>query len=180
MPAPNRKPPRPANKPEIAVPESQRPIRTEDLRFFSPDGTPIHVPLPDGSKAIVLGLDQARSLPARFVRAAAAAGCMTTALAHLPRDVINPQTPASADPQLRNKLILEAIADAVNGEEDSEEFEGAFTTTGIPNVAWLSARVGFTVDRSERDSAWNEVKKALDRDAENNPPKKDDGEGGAG
>lgn len=136
----------------------------QDKHFYSTDGSDIRVPHPDGDVAIV---NEPRTLPLKFHRLAAKAGCMMRS--------VNPgETPSQAktnarksqrkqvtqeptadeiagDPLLRDKAIETAINDALDAEEGAEGFENAWTADDKINLQWLAARVGFIVEQGERD-----------------------------
>jgi hypothetical protein len=128
--------------------------KTETPRWYSPDGTPIHVYLPDGSKAIVA--EDPRELPRKFWKAAGRAGCMTTGMPNV-KDMQPPQGNPEDDAETRIELIAAAIQEAMGQEEDAPGYEDAFTNAGKPNVQWLSKKVGFTVTAADRDEAYDRV-----------------------
>lgn len=52
----------------------------------------------------------------------------------------------------RREVVVTAMNDMLDGAE-----EGDFTADGKPDLRKLNAKVGFTVDRSERDALWSEL-----------------------
>lgn len=142
----------------------------QDKHFYSADGTPIRVCHPDGDVALV---DEPRTLPAKFHRLAAKAGCLmrvvgkdetpAKAKANARKAqraaVTTPPTPAeiAADPAQRDAAIAQAINDALDSEDGDPDFEDAWTADEKVNLQWLSERVGFGVDASERDAIQNRV-----------------------
>lgn len=129
--------------------------------FYSPDGTPIRVCLPDGRVAIVG--EEPRELPRGFFKEAFKQGCMTTAMPSKAEiDALKPAVGTAHEPLDRVKAITQAIRDAANAAEDAPGYEGAFTGTGMPDIKWLSAKVGFGVDRTERDGAWHVVQQEIE------------------
>jgi len=132
-------------------------------RFYSIDGEPVHVSLPDGRKAVVTEVP--RTLPQAMWKAALAAGCATDQKvnAHM---LARKQVDASADQGQRRTLIEKALEDALNAEEGAPGFENAFLPTGTINMTWLNQRVGFQVERSERDEAMRRIESQIARDEE--------------
>lgn len=115
------------------------------MRFKAPGDEPIHIALTSGHTAIV-GVEYTE-LPAIFHREAIAAGC-------LPFGVEAPAPEVAAPAFDRKQVIINAINDMLDGAS-----EGDFTGDGKPDVRKLSARVGFTVDRNERDTFFAEATK---------------------
>ena len=132
-------------------------------RFYSIDGEPVHVALPDGRKAVVT--EEPRSLPQAMWKAALAAGCATDQRVNAQMLARKPQEAASDQGQ-RRALIEKAIDEALNAEEGAAGFEDAFLPTGSVNMKWLNGRVGFQVERSERDEAMRRIEAQLERDKE--------------
>lgn len=153
---------------------SKTPTSNERL-FHSETGEDIRVTLPNGGVAIVGKTP--RPLPQQFHRAALKAGCLIKGAAPAPNVKDKPED----DPHERMAIIKAAILKAVEAEPDEgadeaaheayeKEYGDAFTQAGLPNVRWLEKRIGFNIDASERDQAWNEVK------VENGLADDDDGE----
>jgi hypothetical protein len=140
-------------------------------KFYSIDGEPVHVSLPDGRKAIV-GEDP-RSLPRAMWRAALAAGCASSEKVNR-KALETPIEEAHADQSERRKLIDKAINEALDAEEGAPGFENAFLPSGAVNMTWLNARVGFQVERSERDEATRRIQESLDREEEEGEQDADD------
>ena len=132
-------------------------------KFYALDGEPIPVPLPDGRTAIVDG--NPRTLPQAFWRAALAAGCATTRPISREDAARTLPTPA-LDQFQRSSLIEKAISDALAAAEGEPGFEDAVLPNGTLSMDWLSKRVGFQVERSERDAAHRRVSAELDRQDE--------------
>lgn len=132
-------------------------------KFYSLDGEPVHVKLPDGRSAIVG--EEPRSLPQAFWKQALKDGCATTERVNA-RQIAAQPIEASADQGQRRKLIQDAISEALNAEEGAPGFEDAFLPSGSVNMKWLNGRVGFQVERSERDEAMRIVQAQLDADEE--------------
>jgi hypothetical protein len=115
------------------------------MRFKAPGTAPVFLSLTSGNTAVV-GTDYTELEP-MFHREAIAAGC-------LPFGVEAP-APVVAEPSFdRRKVILDAINEMLDGA-----VEGDFTGDGKPDVRKLSAKVGFTVDRNERDKLFAEATK---------------------
>jgi hypothetical protein len=115
------------------------------MRFKSPDGKNVHIALVTGHTAVV-GADYAELDP-RFHREAIARGCIPFGTAE--------EEPAAEGASFdRRQVILDAINAMLDGAED-----GDFTGDGKPDVRRLSAKCGFTIDRSERDALWAEIAK---------------------
>ena len=140
-------------------------------RFYSIDGEPVHVALPDGRKAVVT--EEPRTLPQAMWKAALAAGCATDQRVN-PQMLARKPAEASSDQQQRRSLIEKAIDDALNAEEGAPGFEDAFLPTGVINMKWLNGRVGFQVERSERDEAMRRVEAQIEREKEEGEQDADD------
>jgi hypothetical protein len=129
------------------------------------DGTPIYVDLEDGRRAIVG--EEPRALPRSMWKAAARAGCMSTQMARNVRSRVgfdDSQVHEADDPVKRQKLIIDAIYGAVQADADAPGYETAFTSNGLPNVDWLCSNLGFKLTADERDAAWVEVQRMVERD----------------
>lgn len=147
------------------------PAKSKNLQFYSPDGTPIRVNLPDGRRVVVC---EPRTIPPAFNRAAMKAGCLTTDMPDA-ATMRGPATPAADEPQTRAAMVEKAIRDAfhANDVDDDKDvdakFDGAFTSNGNPSVTWLSTFLGFKIDAAERDAAWGKIQRELDS-ADEEPP----------
>lgn len=141
---------------------------TPETTFYSPDGEPIRVKLPDGRVAIVT--DEPRTLPAAFHRAALKAGCFPTGDAKR----VVAEIPTKDDPLKRREAIKDAIFDVLASApadhapeaehaEFAKNYEGALNADGVPNVRFLETKLGFNIDAAERDSAFAEVRQELER-----------------
>lgn len=143
------------------------PAAPKKLKFYSPDGTPIRVTLPDGSVALVG--ETPRELHPKFNRAAVREGCLTTDMPSADR-IRGPAVPDADDAFKRRDLIKDKIHEALNAPEGAEGYEDAFTQAGVPNINWLNKALGFNIERSERDELWVQVQaeaEAEDGDGEN-------------
>jgi hypothetical protein len=138
--------------------------------WYSPDGTDIRVCLPDGRCAIVGEVP--RDLPRSYWRQAGRDGCLATTQIK-PADFNIPTAADHEDPEKRSNAIRELVLSAATAGEDDVAFEGAFTPAGIPNVMWLSQRLGFLVHREERDAAWNQIKSEVEQNEESEEEKDD-------
>lgn len=134
--------------------------------WFAPDGEQVRVCLPSGDVAVIEPGEQ-RELPPKFNKAAAQAGLAVVGGVS-PSSVTKPEVPAENDVTTRVDHIEKAIRDALNAPEGNDEFEDAFTKAGTPNIKWLSKRVGFTVETSERDIAWKSVQADLEDEQDEN------------
>jgi hypothetical protein len=115
------------------------------MQFKAPGDKPVHIALVTGHTALV-GTEFGE-LDARFHREAIAQGCIPFGTAA--------EEPAAKGATFdRRQVILDAINAMLDGSDEND-----FTADGKPNVAKLSARVGFNVDRSERDALWAEAAK---------------------
>lgn len=139
-------------------------------KFYSPDGTPIRVCLPDGRVARIDA--EPRDIHPAFYKAALREGALHTDLPSAER-LKEPTVPVGDDQFTRRKAIKDKIVEALNAEEGAPRYESAFTNTGSPNLDWLSEHVGFKVDRAERDEIWQEVQADLEKGSTG----KDDDEG---
>jgi hypothetical protein len=113
------------------------------MQFKAPGDKPIHIALVTGHTAVIdvtFG-----ELDARFHREAIAQGCIPFGTAT--------EEPAAQGASFDRRQV---IKDAINAMLDGAS-EGDFTADGRPDLRKLSARVGFTVDRSERDALWAEI-----------------------
>lgn len=138
--------------------------------FFSDTGEDIRVGLPDGGVAVVGATP--RTLPPRFHRAAARAGCLIVGSA--PVQTFQ-QGPEAMDPTERIEAIKNAIQTAIEadpGEAGTEKdhdaynakYGDAFNSDEKPNLRWLEATLGFPLSATERDQAWNELRDELELD----------------
>lgn len=114
------------------------------MKFKSPGATPVSLALTSGHTAVVG--PKFEELDARFHREAIANGCLPYGT-----KVEAPMADTSFD---RRKVVIEAINAMLDGAE-----EGDFTSDGKPDTQKLSDKVGFTVDRQERDAAFAEITK---------------------
>jgi hypothetical protein len=162
------------SKAEVQATKAEAAKLTTDAKrplWYSPDGTDIHVTLGDGRRAIVG--EKPRELPRGFYRAAAQAGCLSTTQIN-PADYNIPTVPDSENPEKRADAVRKAILDAAQAREDDPEFENAFTPAGLPNILFLSKRLGFAISQAERDAAWNQIKQEIEQtDEEDNAEDQD-------
>ena len=110
----------------------------------------IHIALTSGHTAIVPAtrdVPEGVELEVIFRKEAIARGAVPVGISVEEK----PQEPACE----RVKVIVYAIRQMLNGNE-----ENAFTNDGKPDLRKLNAIVGFTVERSERDSIWAEFEAA--------------------
>lgn len=115
------------------------------MKFKAPGDKPVHLALTSGHTAIV-GIEDTE-LEARFHREAIAHGC-------IPHGAAEEEPMEGGTSFDRKRVITEAMNAMLDGAE-----EGDFTADGKPDTRKLSARVGFTVDRHERDSVFAEITK---------------------
>lgn len=152
-----------AQSPGAVNAESAGKLNNEKPMWYSPDGTDIRVCLPDGRCAIVGEVP--RDLPRSYWRQAGRDGCLATTQIK-PADFNIPTAADHEDPEKRSNAIRELVLAAATAGEEDPKFEGAFTPAGIPNVMWLSQRLGFLVHREERDAAWNQIKAEVEQNEE--------------
>jgi hypothetical protein len=110
-----------------------------------------HIGLTSGHTMVVPHDKKGTEVIARFRAAAIAAGCLPVGM-----EPDEETEPTGFD---RKRVIKQAIEKMLASDED-----GLFTGDGKPNVLKLSARVGFTVDRSEANRVWDEMQKGEDDD----------------
>jgi hypothetical protein len=115
------------------------------VKLWSPDGD-CHIGLTSGHTMIVPADKAGIDVPARFRKEAIARGCIPVGMA--------PDEPEETSGFDRRRTIKEAIKKMLDSDED-----GLFTGDGKPVISKLSARTGFTVDRSEANAAWDEMQK---------------------
>jgi hypothetical protein len=115
------------------------------MQFKAPGDKPVHIALVTGHTAVIDV--EFGELDARFHREAIAHGCIPFGTAV--------EEPAAKGATFDRRQV---IIDAINAMLDGAA-EGDFTGDGKPDLRKLSARVGFGVDRSERDSLFAEVTK---------------------
>jgi len=111
------------------------------MRFKSPTENPIFVALTSGHTAQI-GPEYG-DLPEIFHREAIANGAVP--------EPAPGQAKIEADKPPFDRKV--AIAEAMNAMLDGS-MDGDFTADGKPDLGRLSARVGFTVSRDERDAIW--------------------------
>lgn len=136
------------------------------MTMVSEDGTPIRVPLPDGRTLIIKGTP--RAVPRHFVKAALAAGALPTGNMTTSEVIRGVQVPVEQDPARRREAIRDLILQAVDASDNDENYEGAFTQAGIPNVNWLSDKLDFKVSASERDEIWTDLQRKADQHRQDN------------
>lgn len=117
------------------------------MKFKSPSEKVIFLSLTSGHTCSI-GTELVE-VPARFHRMAVAEGAIPEGMDHL---IAPPDTQEKA----RGELVKTAIKTMLEANK-----EGDFGGDGKPTVARVSAIAGFTVGRSERDTAWNELKTEL-------------------
>ena len=145
----------------------------------------------DGSVAIVGA--EPRTLPQKLHRAAAREGCSvqhtgpggkaearSAARAAQSRGKAKPSAEEiAADAHLRHAAISAIVEEALRSEETDEEYADAFTNGGKINVKWLSEKVGFTVEASERDEIQTTIEAKLDAEEGDGEEGDEGGEGGS-
>lgn len=112
------------------------------MKFYPPDNQPMQIGLTTGHVAIVE--PGGTELDARFHREAIAKGCMP--------EGIERDKPVEAKGFDKMSAIINTVIEMVDEGNEAE-----FTGDGKPDVRALSKRVGFTVSREERDTAWEAV-----------------------
>lgn len=115
------------------------------MKFRSPTDDIVCIALTTGDTCVI-GVEYTEIDP-MFNREAIARGC-------LPEGVEIPKAKAPDAAFDRKAVITDAINDMLDGG-----VEGDFTKDGKPNLDALCARIGFTIDRKERDAVWNEIAK---------------------
>lgn len=114
------------------------------MRFKAPGDKPVHIALVTGHTALIG--PEYEDLDPRFHREAIAQGCIPFGTSS--------EQPAEGASFDRRQVILDTINAMLDGAS-----EGDFTADGKPDLRKLSARVGFSVDRGERDILFAEVTK---------------------
>lgn len=118
------------------------------MRFKSPTETPIQIGLTSGHTCSI-GPDYVE-VDKRFHRQAVAEGA-------IPEGLEQSTAPSNTAQASKSELIEAAIRAMIDNPK-----EGDFTADGKPAVPKLSERIGFTLSRDERDTAWAAVSAALD------------------
>jgi hypothetical protein len=116
------------------------------MKFFPPKGQSCHISLLSGHTALVE--PEGTELDMRFRKEAIARGCY-------------PEGTQAEDPELpgdfnREEIILDAMKTMIDLADKDD-----FTAVGQPDVRRVSNRVGFTVDRHERDRLWAKLESEL-------------------
>jgi hypothetical protein len=101
----------------------------------------VQIGLTSGHTFIVPRNKEGVEVPQRFRREALSRGCLPVGM-----------EPEEEEAQGFDRQAV--IKSAINAMLESEE-EGLFTGDGKPNLTKLSAKVGFTVERAERDRIWS-------------------------
>lgn len=146
-----------AGKPEPEVtPGAVAKIDRGNPKWYSPEGTDIRVPLPDG-RVCVIG-EIPREIPRAFYKAAIKAGCLADTQIK-PADMKLPTSGPQDDPEQRAKIVHAKILEAATAEdpEDPKYADAFVEASGLPDIRWLSRECGFPVQKSERDAAWNQI-----------------------
>lgn len=112
------------------------------MKFKSPNPEPIHIALTSGHTAVIGKTFE--ELPAIFHREAVARGALIQG--------VKGQVVASMTPDNRKTLVKNAMQDMLDGNDPAD-----FTQDGKPDTGAVSKRVGFTIDRDERDAIWGEL-----------------------
>lgn len=118
------------------------------MKMKSPTETPIYIGLTSGHTCTI-GPDYAE-VDARFQRQAVVEGAIPEGLEHL-------QVPPETVETNKATLILAALRTLVATPQ-----AGDFAHDGKPVLLRLSERVGFTISRQQRDSAWKALSDELD------------------
>lgn len=126
---------------------------SKPIRFKSPTDDVLYVAITTGACARIGS--KWRELPVDLHAAAIAAGAVTDnmdkAAAEQQRaKVEDPEPGESADDPA--KLIRTAIIECIESVD-----EGAFDKKGFPDLKYLSARVGFNVERDQMLKVWHAV-----------------------
>ena len=114
------------------------------MKFKSPSEKVIFLALTNGHTCAIG--PELVEVPERFHRMAVAEGAIPEGMDHL-------IAPKDAQEASRKELVKAGIKTMLEANK-----EGDFGSDGKPTVARLSAAVGFTVGRSDRDAAWTELK----------------------
>jgi hypothetical protein len=115
------------------------------VKMWSPGGD-CHIGLTSGHTMLVPANQAGIEVPQRFRREAISRGCLPVGM--------EPDEPEAGSGFDRRATIKAAINRMLNSDED-----GMFTGDGKPVLSKLNALVGFTVDRSEVNSVWDEMQK---------------------
>ncbi|WP_428414388.1 hypothetical protein [Methylibium sp.] len=113
------------------------------MKFRSPTEQPIYMALTSGH-TFVVG-PELIEVPKLFHRQAVMEGCIPEGMDSLPKD--------DDTPSATKQSMIEAAMRKMVAEANTDDF----TNDGKPDTRKLSARVGFTVLKEERDAAWEVV-----------------------
>lgn len=126
---------------------------SKPIRFKSPTDDVLYVTTTTGACARIG--PKWRELPVELHAAAIAAGAVTDnmdkAAAEQQRAKVE-AAPAEDAPEDPAKLIHTAIIELIESSD-----EGAFDKKGFPDLKYLSARVGFNVEREQMLKVWHAV-----------------------
>lgn len=132
-----------------------------DPQFYSIDGEPIKVDLPDGRSAQIG--PEPRHLHPAYWRAALAKGAASTKLLDQ-KQMRELAAPPATDQVKRRELIEKAIIAALDSDDGDPAYDGFFLPNGLINIEKLSAKVGFKVERAERDETFRKVRAEIEAD----------------
>jgi hypothetical protein len=154
-------PPESPNKPPFSADHPSHPIEgvppekpdpgkpgPRGVKMWHPEAD-CHIALTNGETMIVPHDKAGIAVTARFRPTAIAKGCLPVGM-----EPEGEEEPTGFD---RKKQIKAGLKKMLDSDED-----GLFTGDGKPNTTKLSARVGFTVERSEANAAWAEMEKGDD------------------
>ena len=112
------------------------------VQLWSPNGQ-CHIGLTSGHTFIIPGDPAGVDVPQTFRKEAIARGCLPVGMA--PEEVAVPEFD-------RAQVIRTAMRAMIKSEDET-----LFTADGKPDLRRLNAKVGFTIERTERDRLWQEI-----------------------
>jgi hypothetical protein len=118
------------------------------VKLYYPKEGDLHIGLTNGHTFVVPSDAAGAEVPKMFRKEAIARGALPVGMTE------DDDAPNTFD---RERAIFTALEQMMNGDE-----EGAFTTSGLPNLNALAKKVGFTVDRAEMARIWEKVQKSDD------------------
>jgi hypothetical protein len=121
------------------------------VKMWHPEGD-CQIGLTSGHTIVVSGLPTGTEIPRMFRREAIARGCIPVGMS--PEDLDDEKSKGFD----RNAHIKGVMRKMLESTDDAD----AFDPDGKPNLVKVSALAGFTVERHERDSLWEELENDLD------------------
>lgn len=112
------------------------------MKFFSQTDQSVHIALTTGHTAVVS--PEGSELDKIFHKEAIARGCLPAGV-----EADKPAEKTSFD---RKGIIENTLQSMVDGSDEKD-----FKADGTPNLKQVSAKAGFTVDRTEVEAIWAEL-----------------------